>query len=74
MEAGDDISSHIESGVPVPEEIKVAHRPYWCKIHGCGKKYKNLNGLKYHARISHPNRHFKTEVKGHVGANLDGGF
>ncbi|KAJ3133676.1 Transcriptional regulator of ribosomal biogenesis proteins [Physocladia obscura] len=29
-------------------------RPFKCKIDGCGKEYKNSNGLKYHMRNSHP--------------------
>lgn len=50
----------------LPVDIKIALRPYWCKVNGCGKKYKNLNGLKYHAKISHPYLDFKKEVKGHT--------
>ncbi|KNC97755.1 uncharacterized protein SPPG_06756 [Spizellomyces punctatus DAOM BR117] len=46
--------------------IKVAHRPYWCRVAGCGKKYKNLNGLKYHAKAAHPELDFGKEVKGHL--------
>ena len=34
-------------------DLPVTHRPYWCKVPGCAKKYKNLNGLKYHVRVSH---------------------
>ncbi|KAJ3159958.1 Transcriptional regulator of ribosomal biogenesis proteins [Geranomyces michiganensis] len=44
--------------------VKIAHRPYWCKVLGCGKKYKNLNGLKYHAKAMHPALDFRAEVKG----------
>ncbi|RKO88907.1 hypothetical protein BDK51DRAFT_44306 [Blyttiomyces helicus] len=44
--------------------VKIAHRPYWCKVRGCGKKYKNLNGLKYHAKAAHPEMDFKMDVKG----------
>lgn len=36
-------------------------RRYVCKV--CGKKYKNLNGLKYHGRIVHPTLDFKKEVR-----------
>ncbi|KAJ3044542.1 Transcriptional regulator of ribosomal biogenesis proteins [Rhizophlyctis rosea] len=51
--------------VPPPgTHVKIAHRPYWCRVSGCGKKYKNLNGLKYHARAAHPGMDFKEEVKG----------
>ncbi|KAI9006109.1 hypothetical protein BC832DRAFT_556145 [Gaertneriomyces semiglobifer] len=56
-------------GIP-PEEaelrmanIRIAMRPYWCKMPFCGKRYKNLNGLKYHARTTHPDIPFE-EVKG----------
>ncbi|KAJ3014297.1 hypothetical protein HKX48_005226 [Thoreauomyces humboldtii] len=44
--------------------VKIAHRPYWCKVPACGKKYKNLNGLKYHAKAVHPDLDFRAEVKG----------
>ncbi|KAI8586525.1 hypothetical protein BDZ88DRAFT_454917 [Geranomyces variabilis] len=44
--------------------VKIAHRPYWCKVPGCSKKYKNLNGLKYHAKAMHPALDFRAEVKG----------
>ncbi|KAI8917255.1 hypothetical protein DFJ77DRAFT_459722 [Powellomyces hirtus] len=44
--------------------VKIAHRPYWCKVAACGKKYKNLNGLKYHAKAVHPELDFRSEVKG----------
>ena len=47
--------------------IKIAHRPYCCKVPGCGRKYKNLNGLKYHAKASHPELDFKSQVKLHRG-------
>ncbi|KAI9104813.1 hypothetical protein DFS34DRAFT_691045 [Phlyctochytrium arcticum] len=39
-------------------------RPYWCKVPTCGKRYKNLNGLKYHAKAVHPTLDFKDHVKG----------
>ncbi|KAI8824915.1 uncharacterized protein EV422DRAFT_564274 [Fimicolochytrium jonesii] len=44
--------------------VKIAHRPYWCKVPACGKKYKNLNGLKYHAKAAHPMLDFRDDVKG----------
>ncbi|KAJ3174662.1 Transcriptional regulator of ribosomal biogenesis proteins [Geranomyces variabilis] len=44
--------------------VKIAHRPYRCKVPGCIKKYKNLNGLKYHAKAVHPTLDFLAEVKG----------
>ncbi|KAJ3062531.1 hypothetical protein HK102_008734, partial [Quaeritorhiza haematococci] len=31
---------------PSTLNIKITHRPYWCRVNGCGKRYKNLNGLK----------------------------
>ncbi|KAI8820154.1 uncharacterized protein EV422DRAFT_531858 [Fimicolochytrium jonesii] len=52
------------------QDIKIALRPYWCRVQGCGKKYKNLNGLKYHAKVCHKDMDFKTEVKGHTSMNL----
>ncbi|KAJ3413277.1 Transcriptional regulator of ribosomal biogenesis proteins [Chytridiales sp. JEL 0842] len=48
-------------------EIKVVNRPYYCRVPGCLKKYKNLNGLKYHARICHVGLDFKQDVKGYGG-------
>ncbi|KAJ3127019.1 hypothetical protein HK098_006910 [Nowakowskiella sp. JEL0407] len=30
-----------------------AEKPYWCRIKGCLKKYKNLNGLRYHLIHAH---------------------
>jgi hypothetical protein len=45
-------------------DIKIVSRPYFCKVPGCHKKYKNLNGLKYHAKVSHADMNFKKEVKG----------
>lgn len=45
-------------------QIKLAKRPYWCRIIGCGKKYKNLNGLKYHGKVNHPDLDFTKHVKG----------
>ncbi|KAJ3200529.1 hypothetical protein HDU83_001621 [Entophlyctis luteolus] len=29
-------------------------RPFKCKVEGCGKEYKNANGLKYHMKNVHP--------------------
>ncbi len=46
------------------EEILIARRPYFCRVPGCGRKYKNLNGLKYHARVQHADLNFHSEVKG----------
>lgn len=35
------------------ENENVASKPYQCTIGDCGKRYKNLNGLKYHIEHSH---------------------
>ncbi|KAJ3078137.1 hypothetical protein HDU99_000765, partial [Rhizoclosmatium hyalinum] len=37
---------------PVPSTA-TEDRPFKCKVEGCGKEYKNPNGLKYHMRNSH---------------------
>jgi hypothetical protein len=29
------------------------HKPYQCTVADCGKRYKNLNGLKYHIEHAH---------------------
>jgi hypothetical protein len=34
-----------------------AERPYVCKVTGCGKRYKNANGLKYHMLHHHNGSH-----------------
>ncbi|KAJ3068083.1 hypothetical protein HDU98_008767 [Podochytrium sp. JEL0797] len=44
------------------ESLKIVHRPYGCKVSGCGKRYQNLNGLKYHAKTAHAGMDFKNEV------------
>lgn len=31
----------------------IVSKPYQCTIGDCGKRYKNLNGLKYHIEHSH---------------------
>ena len=28
-------------------------KPYACPVPGCKKRYKNVNGIKYHARHGH---------------------
>jgi glucan-binding YG repeat protein len=35
------------------DELKDAQKPYVCTIGYCNKRYKNLNGLKYHIEHSH---------------------
>ncbi|TPX56918.1 hypothetical protein PhCBS80983_g04208 [Powellomyces hirtus] len=66
---------HMQGGLPVGyplvgQDIKIALRPYWCRVPSCGKKYKNLNGLKYHAKVTHADLDFKTQVKGHTSMSL----
>ncbi|KAJ1550409.1 hypothetical protein HK405_000677, partial [Cladochytrium tenue] len=41
-----------------------AGRPYFCRVGGCARSYKNLNGLKYHARTAHPGLDFRADIKG----------
>ncbi|KAJ3178000.1 hypothetical protein HDU85_005720 [Gaertneriomyces sp. JEL0708] len=60
----------VNLSVPFLGDIKIAMRPYWCRVEGCGKKYKNLNGLKYHAKVVHPHMDFRKEVKGHASMGL----
>ncbi|KAJ3257781.1 hypothetical protein HK103_004249 [Boothiomyces macroporosus] len=36
-------------------------KPFWCRL--CTKRYKNPNGLKYHAKVEHPEWDFE-EIKG----------
>ncbi|KAJ3218238.1 Transcriptional regulator of ribosomal biogenesis proteins [Dinochytrium kinnereticum] len=57
-------SLEMQSAVAVAsnDSLKVVHRPYGCRVDGCGKRYQNLNGLKYHARTAHPSLDFKTEI------------
>jgi hypothetical protein len=62
----EDVSQKLQNEEFIPDEIRVANRPYFCKIDGCGKKYKNLNGLKYHARTAHPRIDFKSQIKGYT--------
>jgi hypothetical protein len=64
----EDLSEKLQNEEYIPDEIRVANRPYFCKIDGCGKKYKNLNGLKYHAKTAHPRIDFKSQVKGYTNS------
>ncbi|KNC97821.1 uncharacterized protein SPPG_06817 [Spizellomyces punctatus DAOM BR117] len=66
---GYSMNMQMVNGLPMTD-IKIALRPYWCRVPGCGKKYKNLNGLKYHAKVTHPDMDFKNEVKGHTSMSL----
>ena len=58
-------SDHDDELPDTDSSIKVAHRPYLCKVEKCGKRYKNLNGLKYHAKKTHPELDFKADIKLH---------
>ncbi|KAJ3416535.1 Origin recognition complex subunit 2 [Chytridiales sp. JEL 0842] len=42
-------------------DLRVVHRPFACRVSGCGKRYQNLNGLKYHSKVTHPNLDFKND-------------
>jgi hypothetical protein len=44
--------------------VKLPERPYYCRITGCIKYYRNLSGLKYHSRTAHPEFDFERDVKG----------
>jgi hypothetical protein len=46
-------------------------RPHRCAIAGCGKRYKNPNGLKYHMAHAHPNfvRHLGTTMSGSASSS-----
>ncbi|KAJ1955356.1 Transcriptional regulator of ribosomal biogenesis proteins, partial [Dispira parvispora] len=46
-------SSDTEGGESVPSEQR--EKPYRCPVEGCGKAYKNPNGLKYHNLHGHCN-------------------
>ncbi|CAO3572924.1 unnamed protein product [Mortierella alpina] len=41
----------------------VENKPYVCTFLECGKRYKNLNGLKYHIEHTHPN--FMAALRAH---------
>jgi hypothetical protein len=43
-----------------PETMQII-KPFWCRK--CSKRYKNLNGLKYHGRVEHPEFDFE-DIKG----------
>ncbi|KAJ3122222.1 Transcriptional regulator of ribosomal biogenesis proteins [Physocladia obscura] len=61
--AGANTPQNLTAALMVSDEsLKIVHRPYGCKIHGCGKRYQNLNGLKYHAKTAHPGLDFKADV------------
>jgi len=54
----------LDANMQLDPDMKIAKRPYWCKVVNCGRKYKNLNGLKYHAAHAHPEFDLKTLCKG----------
>lgn len=35
-------------------EHEAGFKPFYCRAPGCDKRYKNLNGLKYHRKVDHP--------------------
>ena len=41
------------SGIAHIEENREGKRRYVCPVKGCGKRYKNSNGIKYHAKYGH---------------------
>ncbi|KAI8801747.1 hypothetical protein BJ742DRAFT_835990 [Cladochytrium replicatum] len=52
-------------------KIKVTKRPYWCVMPGCSKRYKNLAGLKYHAKTMHPKLRLE-DIRGGRGVTTPG--
>ena len=44
------------------EENREGKRRYICPVKGCGKRYKNVNGIKYHAKYGH-NRKLDSKPK-----------
>ncbi|PVD35675.1 hypothetical protein C0Q70_02638 [Pomacea canaliculata] len=46
-------SDTIMSMVGCRERVTDGDRPYACPVPGCKKRYKNVNGIKYHARNGH---------------------
>eukprot|EP00123_Amoebidium_parasiticum_P006679 comp17575_c1_seq2/m.17199 comp17575_c1_seq2/g.17199 ORF comp17575_c1_seq2/g.17199 comp17575_c1_seq2/m.17199 type:complete len:122 (-) comp17575_c1_seq2:706-1071(-) len=48
-----------DSGLPSPASLSSScgdrwqDRPYVCPVPGCGKRYKNPNGIKYHSLHGH---------------------
>jgi hypothetical protein len=43
-------------------EAYARYKPFWCQL--CSKRYKNVNGLKYHGKVEHASFDFELEVKG----------
>ncbi|KAI8848758.1 hypothetical protein BC829DRAFT_393373 [Chytridium lagenaria] len=65
-------SLEMQSAVAVSsnDALKVVHRPYGCKVDNCGKRYQNLNGLKYHAKTAHPSQDFKSDIYVHYSPSM----
>ncbi|KAK4882868.1 hypothetical protein RN001_006187 [Aquatica leii] len=40
-----------------PKNLPYKEKPYGCSVPGCKKRYKNINGIKYHCKNGH--RHFE---------------
>ncbi|KAJ3409738.1 Transcriptional regulator of ribosomal biogenesis proteins [Chytridiales sp. JEL 0842] len=47
------LTGEIGTPLPVVEEDPILSKPYECTVEGCEKRYKNLNGLKYHIEHAH---------------------
>jgi hypothetical protein len=60
------LTRRTSSSVPLPE------RPYYCRVQGCIKYYRNLSGLKYHGRTAHPELDFEFDVKGLLTGKEEG--
>ncbi|KAJ3026815.1 UNVERIFIED_CONTAM: hypothetical protein HDU68_005001 [Siphonaria sp. JEL0065] len=56
------VAASLNGGAAVGPDMRVVYRPYTCKVDGCGKRYQNNNGLRYHGEHSHPDLNFATEV------------
>ena len=44
-------------------EAYARYKPFWCRM--CSKRYKNINGLRYHAKAEHGEYSFD-DIKGQV--------
>ena len=44
-------------------EAYARYKPFWCRK--CSKRYKNINGLKYHAKVDHADLEFD-KIKGQL--------
>ncbi|KNC22056.1 hypothetical protein FF38_12188, partial [Lucilia cuprina] len=60
---GDDLTDE--------EDWRVLNRPYKCAVIGCGKRYKNSNGIKYHNLHGHKNDTLITHDDGSVSLSTD---